>query len=106
MKNIKTRKSKLSIPKYKKELSESSKNSSSEEIIEAGKEKNLRCVQLSNNEIFVKKSARIISDSSSSDISMESKSKSKTKSKTKLKNNNSKNKKNEYNNQKVKIKRK
>ena len=106
MKNLKTRKSKLSIPKYKKELSESSKNSSSEEIIEAGKEKNLRCVKLSNNEIFVKKSARIISDSSSSDISMESKSKSKTKSKTKLKNNNSKNKKNEYNNHKVKIKRK
>ena len=106
MKNLKTRKSKLSIPKYKKELSESSKNSSSEEIIEAGKEKNLRCVQLSNNEIFVKKSARIISDSSSSDISMESKSKSKTKSKTKLKNNNSKNNKNEYNNHKVKIKRK
>ena len=106
MKNLKTRKSKLSIPKYKKELSESSKNSSSEEIIEAGKEKNLRCVKLSNNEIFVKKSARIISDSSSSDISMESKSKSKTKSKTKLKNNNSKNNKNEYNNHKVKIKRK
>ena len=105
MKNLKTRKSKLSIPKYKKELSESSKNSSSEEIIEAGKEKNLRCVQLSNNEIFVKKSARIISDSSSSDISMESKSKSKTKSKTKLKNH-SKNNKNEYNNHKVKIKRK
>ena len=106
MKNLKTRKSKLSIPKYKKELSESSKNSSSEEIIEAGKEKNLRCVKLSNNEIFVKKSARIISDSSSSDISMESKSKSKTKSKTKIKNNNSKNNKNEYNNHKVKIKRK
>ena len=106
MKNLKTRKSKLSIPKYKKELSESSKNSSSEEIIEAGKEKNLRCVKLSNNEIFVKKSARIISDSSSSDISMESKSNSKTKSKTKLKNNNSKNNKNEYNNHKVKIKRK
>ena len=106
MKNLKTRKSKLSIPKYKKELSESSKNSSSEEIIEAGKEKNLRCVKLSNNEIFVKKSARIITDSSSSDISMESKSKSKTKSKTKIKNNNSKNNKNEYNNHKVKIKRK
>ena len=100
-----TRKSKITLPRYKKEILENSKNSSSEEIIEVGEEKNLYCIDLSKN-IFPKKKPPIINDSSSND-SNKSKSKSKTKTQTKNQNkNNTKNKKYENFTEKIKLKRK
>ena len=99
------RRSKIPLSKYKKEISENSKNSSSEEIIEVGEEKNLYCIDLSKN-IFPKKKPPIINDSSSND-SNKSKSKSKTKTQIKNKNkNNTKNKKYENFTGKIKLKRK
>ena len=56
-----TRKSKITLPRYKKEILEKSKNSSSEEIIEVGEEKNLYCIDLRNN-FFQKTKAPIINE--------------------------------------------
>ena len=97
------RKSKLPLRKYKKEISENSKNSSSEEIIEVGEEKNLYCINLGDN-IFSNTKAPITKDNSS-DNSNQSKSKSKTKNQTKYKYN-SKNKKYETNIEKTQLKKK
>ena len=96
-----TRKSKITLPRYKKEILENSKNSSSEEIIEVGEEKNLYCIDLRNN-IFQKTKAPIINENTPyySNIS-----KLKTKAQTKNKNN-SKNKRYRNSTKKIKLKRK
>ena len=100
-----TRKSKISYPISKKEISsENSINSStSEEIIEVGKEKNLFCIDLTDD--FLPKKKNSILNESSSYNSNQSKSKSNTKIQTKYKNI-LKNKKYENNIRKIKLKRK
>ena len=94
----KIRKSKLTLPRYKKEKIDNLIHSSSEDIIEIGEEKKLYCIDLRNN-FFQKTKAPIIKYNSSNYLN-----RSKAKTKTHITNkNNFKNKRYKNNTKKSKL---